>query len=173
MAAIVAALPALQTVGTVLSVVSAIGDIQAGQAQKRQYNLQAQQSTLEGQRKAIQYEQRSNDVLRRRLQANAALAARAYAGGIDPFSGSPDVVRAANETAAGKEFSRLLEDADAAMRSGAFQAELYREAGRTAERTSYFRAATRLGSAAASAGGTTQAPAPIESRSFPSTTGGR
>jgi hypothetical protein len=173
MAAIVAALPALQTVGTVLSVVSAIGDIQAGQAQKRQYNLQAQQSTLEGQRKAIQYEQRSNDVLRRRLQANAALAARAYAGGIDPFSGSPDVVRAANETAAGREYARLLEDADAAMRGGAFQAELYREAGRTAERTAYFRAATRLGSAAASAGGTTQAPAPIESRSFPSTTGGR
>jgi len=151
----------MEVIAIVSAVAGAVGEVQAGQAQKRQYNLQAQQSTLEGQRKAIQYEQRSNDVLRRRLQANAALAARAYAGGVDPFSGSPDVVRAANETAAGKEFSRLLEDADAAMRSGAFQAELYREAGRTAERTSYFRAATRLGSAAASAGGTTQAPAEI------------
>jgi hypothetical protein len=173
MAAIAAALPALQTVGTVLSVVSAISQVQAGQAQRRQYDLQAQQATLEGQRKAIQYEQRSNDVLRRRMQANAALSARAYAGGIDPFSGSPDVIRAANDTAAGREYSRLLEDADAAMRGGAFQAELYKEAGRTAQRTATFQAAQRLGTAAMSYSGSTQEPAPIESRSFPSTTGGR
>jgi hypothetical protein len=173
MAAIAAALPALKAVGTVLSVVSAISQVQAGQAQRRQYDLQAQQATLEGQRKAIQYEQRSNDVLRRRMQANAALSARAYAGGVDPFSGSPDVIRAANDTAAGREYSRLLEDADAAMRGGAFQAELYKEAGRTAQRTATFQAAQRLGTAAVSYSGSTQAPAPIESRSFPSTTGGR
>jgi hypothetical protein len=152
----------MEVIAIVSSVVGAIGDIEAGQAQKRQYNLQAQQSTIEGQRKAIQYEQRSNDVLRRRLQANAALAARAYAGGVDPFSGSPDIVRAANDTVAGREYARLLEDADAAIRGGSFQAELYREAGRTAERTAYFRAASKLGSAAASSGGSSQAPAPIE-----------
>jgi hypothetical protein len=162
MAALALALPALKTVGTILSVVSAVGQIQAGQAQKRQYNLQAQQASIEGERKAIQYQQRSNDVLRRRVSANAALSARAYAGGVDPFSGSPDVVRAANDTAAGREYARLLEDADAAMRSGAFQATMYREAGRTAERTAYFRAASALGSAATSYLGTTQAPAPIE-----------
>ena len=164
MAAIAAALPALQTVGTVLSVVSAIGELQAGQAQRRQYNLQAQQTEVESQRKSIQYQQRSNDVLRRRLQANAALSARAYAGGVDPFSGSPDIVRAANDTAAGREYVTLLEDADAALRGGMLQAELYREAGRTAKRTGYFSAVTKLGTAAASAGGTTQAPAPVEIR---------
>lgn len=166
MAAIAAALPALKTIGTVLSVVSAIGQVQAGQAQKRQYNLQAQQTEVESQRKAIQYQQRSNDVLRRRLSANAAISARAYAGGIDPFSGSPDLVRAANDTAAGREYATLLEDADAAIRSGGLQAELYRQAGRTAERTAYFQAAAQLGSAAASySGGTTQSPAPTSDRS--------
>ena len=144
----------LQTIGTVLSVVSAVGDIQAGQAQRQQYNLQAKQTEVESQRKAIQYQQRSNDVLRRRLQANAAIAARAYAGGIDPFSGSPDIVRAANETAAGREYSMLLEDADAAMRGGMLQAELYRQACRTAERTGFFQAATKLGTAALSYGKT-------------------
>jgi hypothetical protein len=154
MAAIAAALPALQTVGTVLSVVSAIGELQAGQAQRRQYNLQAQQTEVESQRRAIQYQQRSNDVLRRRLQANAAISARAYAGGIDPFSGSPDIVRAANDTAAGREYATLLEDADAAMRGGMLQAELYREAGRTAQRTATFSAAERLGTAALSYGKT-------------------
>lgn len=174
MAAIAAALPALQTVGTVLSVVSAIGELQAGQAQRRQYNLQAQQTEVESQRKAIQYQQRSNDVLRRRLQANAALSARAYAGGIDPFSGSPDIIRAANDTAAGREYVTLLEDGDAALRSGMLQAQLYREAGRTAQRTATFSAAERLGAAAISYGkGTTQAPAEVIDRSFPSPTGGR
>ena len=155
------------------AVLGAYGDIQAGKAQQTQYNLQAQQTEVESQRKAIQYQQRSNDVLRRRLQANAALSARAYAGGVDPFSGSPDIIRAANDTAAGREYVTLLEDADAALRGGMLQAELYREAGATAKRTAYFRAAAKLGSAAASAGGSTQAPAPVESRSFPSPTGGQ
>jgi hypothetical protein len=163
----------MQYVAAAAAVLGAYGDIQAGKAQQTQYNLQAEQATVEGQRKAIQYGQRSNDVLRRRMQANAALAARAYAGGVDPFSGSPDIIRAANDTAAGREYARLLEDADAAIRAGTIQAELYRQAGATAKRTGYFSAATKLGSAAASYGGTTQAPAPIESRSFPSTTGGR
>jgi hypothetical protein len=145
-----------------LAVIGAYGEIEAGKAQKRQYGLQAQQTEVESQRKAIQYEQRSNDVLRRRLQANAAISARAYAGGIDPFSGSPDLVRAANDTSAGREYARLLEDADAAIRSGGFQSELYKEAGRTALRTSYFRAAGKLGAATTSYLGTTQAPAPVE-----------
>ena len=166
----------MEVIAVVSAVVGAIGDIEAGKAQQRQYNLQAQQTEVESQRKSIQYQQRSNDVLRRRLSANAALSARAYAGGVDPFSGSPDIVRAANDTAAGREYARLLEDADAAIRAGTFQAEVYREAGATAKRTAYFSAATKLGSAAVSYGsytGTTQAPAPVESRSFPSSTGGR
>ena len=155
----------MEVIGIVSAVVGAIGDIEAGKAQQRQYNLQAQQTEVESQRKSIQYQQRSNDVLRRRLQANAALSARAYAGGVDPFSGSPDIVRAANDTAAGREYARLLEDADAALRGGMLQAELYREAGATAKRTSQFRAATKLMSAGASfGGGGTQAPAPVEIR---------
>jgi hypothetical protein len=144
------------------AVLGAYGELEAGKAQQRQYNLQAQQTEVESQRKAIQYQQRSNDVLRRRLQANAAIAARAYAGGVDPFSGSPDIVRAANDTASGREYARLLEDADAALRGGMLQAELYREAGATAKRTSQFRAATKLLSAGASYGSATQSPAPVE-----------
>jgi hypothetical protein len=158
----------MEAIAIVSAVVGAVGDIEAGKAQQRQYNLQAQQTEVESQRRAIQYGQRSNDVLRRRMQANAAIAARAYAGGVDPFSGSPDIVRAANDTVAGREYARLLEDADAAIRSGTFQAEVYREAGATAKRTAYFSAVTKLGTAAALYGGSTQAPAPVENRSFPS-----
>jgi len=152
----------MEVIAIASAVLGAYGDIEAGKAQQRQYNLQAQQTEVESQRKAIQYGQRSNDVLRRRTQANAAIAARAYAGGVDPFSGSPDLVRAVNDTASGREYARLLEDADAALRSGTFQAAIYREAGATAMRSATFKAVTKLGTAAASFGSSTQAPAPIE-----------
>ena len=154
----------MEVIAIASAVIGAIGEMEAGAAQQRQYNLQAQQTEVESQRKAIQYQQRSNDVLRRRLQANAAIAARAYAGGIDPFSGSPDIIRAANDTASGREYARLLEDADAALRGGMFQAELYREAGETAMRTATFRAGAKLVSAGSNFFGGTQSPAPIESR---------
>jgi len=143
------------------AVLGAYSTYESGQIQKQQYNLKAQQATVEGQRKAIQYEQRSNDVLRRRLESNAALTAAAYAGGVDPFSGSPDVIRAANDTKAGREFQMLLADADAAMRSGAIQAQLYQSAGKAAARKATFDAAVKLAGAAASGMGTTQAPAEI------------
>jgi hypothetical protein len=146
------------------AVLGAYSTYESGQIQKQQYNLKAQQATVEGQRKAIQYEQRSNDVLRRRLEANAALSARAYAGGVDPFSGSPDIVRAANETKAGREYAMLLADADAAMRGGMIQAQLYESAGKAAARKATFDAVVKLGSAAVSGMSTTQAPAPIETR---------
>jgi hypothetical protein len=154
----------MQYVAAAAAVLGAYSTYESGQIQKQQYGLKAQQATVEGQRKAIQYEQRSNDVLRRRLEANATLIARGYAGGVDPFSGSPDVIRAVNDTKAGREFAILLADADAAMRGGAIQAQMYEAAGKAAARKATFDAVVKLGSAAASGMGTTQAPAPIETR---------
>lgn len=155
----------MEAVAVAAAVVGAIGSYQQGVSAKTQYNLQAKQATIEGERRSIQYQQRSNDMLRRLRATNAALAARAYAGGVDPFSGSPDIVRAANETAAGREYSTLLADADAALRGGRLQAELYQQAGKTAYQQGIFSAASKLGQAAYFAGQPapgTQSPAPIE-----------
>jgi hypothetical protein len=157
----------MEIVAIAASVIGAFGSYKAGVSQKAQYNLQAKMSTVEGERKAIQYQQRSNDLLRRLRQTNSALAARAAAGGVDPFSGAADIVAAANNTAAGREYSILLADADAAMRGGAFQAQLYEQAGKTAYKTGVFNAVSKLGMAAAQAGGPTpgtQSPAPVEIR---------
>lgn len=155
----------MQIIAIAAAVASAVGSYQQGVAAKSQYNLQAKQATVEGERRAVQYQQRSNDILRRLRGTNAALAARASAGGIDPFSGSPDIVRAANETNAGREYSILLADADAALRGGRLQAELYRSAGEQAYQQGIFSAASKLGMAAYQAGQPapgTQSPAPIE-----------
>lgn len=159
----------MQAVAIAAALVSAYGSYQAGVSQREQYRLQAKQSTVEGERRAIQYEQRSNDLLRRLQQTNAALAARAYAGGVDPFSGSPDIVRASNETRAGREYKILLADADAALRGGQLQATLYEQAGQTAYQQGVFSAVSKLGVAAATAGKggpSTQEPAPVVDRSI-------
>jgi len=130
--------------GTAMTAVSAYGSYQQGKAQQNQYKLQAKQTTIEGERRALQYTQRANDLLRRRQAVNASLAVRAYAGGVDPFSGSPDVIRAANDTALGRDYTTLLSDADAALRGGAFQSSIYETAGETAARAGRFEAAASL-----------------------------
>ena len=130
--------------GVATSAVSAYSAYEQGKAQQNQYKLQAKQTTIEGERRALQYTQRANDLLRRRQAVNASLAVRAYAGGVDPFSGSPDVIRAANDTALGRDYGVLLADADAALRGGAFQSSIYETAGETALRGGMFQAGTAL-----------------------------
>jgi len=162
--------------------VSAISSYQQGRAAEANYKFQAeterikaQISSAEGERKFIQYQQRANDVLRRRNATNATLAARAFAGGVDAFSGSPDIVAAMNNTAAGRDYAILLQDADAALRAGELQARLYDvsasgmvAAGAQAKRTGTFNAIAKLGMAAGTYGEKTglgtQSPAPIETR---------
>lgn len=154
-----------------LQAVSAVQSYQQGKIAQQQYNLQAKMATAEGERKALQYQQRANDIVRRQQSANAALAARAYAGGVNPFSGSPDIVRAANDTAAGREYVTVLADADAALRGGAIQAQIYEQAGEAAARRGKFEATTKLVSAGLTYGSATgfgtQAPAPVETRTLP------
>jgi hypothetical protein len=154
----------MELVAIISSVASAVGSYEAGQQQKQMYQIQAQQATAEGERRSLQYQQKSNEVLRKRMQVNAALAARSYAGGVNPFSGSPDLVRAANDTTAGREYQMMLADADAAMRGGAIQARIYESAGEVAARRGAFDATTKLGTSVYMAYSGTQAPAPIETR---------
>lgn len=151
----------MQYVAIAAAVMSAVGSYEAGQDSKRMYQLQAQQATAEGERKSLQYQQKANEVMRKRLQLNASLAAKAFAGGVDAFSGSPDLVRAANDTTAGREYQMMLASADSALRGGAIQARLYESAGQAAARRGTFDAIAKLGMAADSYSGGTQAPAPI------------
>jgi hypothetical protein len=152
------------------AILSAAGSYQQGQDAKRQYGIKAQMATVEGERRQIQYQQRANDTLRRRNSTNATIAARAGAGGVDPFSGSPDIVRAATDTAAGREYAMLLADADAALRGGVLQAELYKDAGKSAARKGTLDAIAKLGMAASGYFGATQAPAEIVDKSIYMTT---
>lgn len=154
----------MQAVAIAAAVFSAYGSIQEGKAKKDYYQLQAAQTKVESERKAIQYQMQANQTLQKLNATNAAVVARGFAGGVQGFDGSSALVQAINNTKGGKEFAFALGNADAVTRGGLIQATLYENAGETAERAGYFDAAGKLAMAAGSAskiGGapsTTQAP---------------
>ena len=149
-------------VAVAMAVVSAIGSIQGGKAQRSNYQIQAAQTRVESERKAIQYEFQGNQILQRLNAANSAVVARGFAGGTQGFEGSSALIQAVNSTRGGKEFAFALGNSDSIRRSGLIQSTLYESAGRTAERAGYFDAAGKLGMAATSyskmGGAPTQAP---------------
>lgn len=143
---------------------SAYGSIKEGQDKKNYYNQLANQTRVETERKAIQYEFQGNQILQRTNAANAAVIARAFSGGVSAFDGSAQLVQQITNQRGGKEFAFALSAADSQRRNGLIQASLYESAGVTAERTGYFNAAGKLGMAAVTAGslgGAPSTPAPV------------
>jgi hypothetical protein len=161
----------MQAVAIAATVVSAYGSIQEGKAKRDYYNLQAAQTRVESDRRAIQYQFQANQILQRINATNASVIARGYAGGVGGFDGSSALVQAVNNTRGGKEFAFALGNADAVRRGGLIQATLYESAGKTAERAGYFDAAGKLGMAAMSSSKigsapTTSAPVTDASRTY-------
>lgn len=156
-------------VAIAMAVVSAFGSIQEGKAKNDYYKMQAAQTRVESERKAIQSQFKANQILQRINSTNASVIARGFAGGVQGFDGSSALIQAANNTKGGKEFAFELGTGDAIRRGGLIQATLYESAGKTAERAGYFDAAGKLGMAAASYGKMGGAPnqAPVVDMSSP------
>lgn len=148
----------LAVAAAAMAVVSAYGSIQEGKAKKSYYQVQAAQTRVESERKAIQQEFKANQILQRVNATNASVVARGFAGGTQGFEGSAGLIQAVNTTKGGKEFAFELGNADASRRSGLIQATLYESAGKTAERAGYFDAAGKLAMAGASYGKAGSAP---------------
>jgi hypothetical protein len=157
-------------VAVAMAVVSAFGSIQEGKAKKDYYQMQAAQTRVESERKAIQYQFQANQILQRVNSANASVIARGFAGGVQGLDGSSALIQAVNNTKGGKEFAFALGNSDAVRRGGLIQATLYESAGKTAERAGYFDAAGKLGMAATSyskIGGAPTTQAPVTDLSTP------
>ena len=134
------------------SVMSAYSSYQQGQIQGKQMELKGRLEQTQYDRRAIQYQQRANQTLEKLKRTQASLAATAYAGGVDPFSGSPDVVRAANDTSAGREFLIYMDDSAAAFRAGDIALASGMAAGAAARQAGKLDATTKLLMAGATAG---------------------
>ena len=128
--------------------VSALGQISAGAAQKRQYQMQAEQAELRGRSEAIAYKQQGSDALRNLNETLAAIISRAAAGGVDPTSGDSATLQqyALSEVSIEKQIAE--DNAIMALGQASTQAGIYQSAGRAAQLSSYVSAAGTLGQGA-------------------------
>ena len=128
--------------------VSALGQISAGAAQKRQYQMQAEQAELRGRSEAIAYKQQGSDALRNLNETLAAIISRSAAGGVDPTSGDSATLQqyALSEVAIEKQIAQ--DNAIMALGQASTQAGIYQSAGRAAQLSSYVSAAGTLGQGA-------------------------
>ena len=128
--------------------VSALGQISAGAAQKRQYQMQAEQAELRGRSEAIAYKQKGADALRNLNETLAAIISRSAAGGVDPTSGSAATMQQYALSEGAREKQIAQDNAIMALGQASTQAGIYQSAGRTAQLSSYVSAAGTLGQGA-------------------------
>jgi hypothetical protein len=126
------------------SVFSAFSSFSQGKSQQAMYKLQAMQTQAEASRKALQYEERANETLRKLNANNAATVARGYAGGIQGLEGSSKLITTVNTREAGRDFQTDLSNASNALLSGNAQSEIYGNAADIATRGGLLDAATKL-----------------------------
>lgn len=131
----------LQLLGTGLQAVSSI--YQSGQ-QAEAYQLQSGMAELKGRREALQYKDRALRTLQQNAQLDASLRARAAAGGINPFTGSPLSTSQANDIAAYEEARVDRENAQMALYGGLAQSQSLQAAAATAETYGYINAAINV-----------------------------
>ena len=128
--------------------VSALGQISAGAAQKRQYQMQAEQAELRGRSEAIAYKQKGADALRNMNETLAAIISRSAAGGVDPTSGSAQLCQQYALSEGAREKQIAQDNAIMALGQASTQAGIYQSAGRAAQLSSYVSAAGTLGQGA-------------------------
>lgn len=131
-----------------LAGLSAAGSIAAGAAQKRQYQMQAEQADLRGRSEAIAYKQKGADALRNLNETLAAIISRSAAGGVDPTSGSAATLQRYALSEGVREKQIADDNAIMALGQASTQSGIYQSAGRTAQLNSYVSAAGTLGQGA-------------------------
>jgi len=127
---------------------SASQSMSQAKSQAAMYRLQAMQTQADSARKALAYEQRANETLRKLNANNAATVARGYAGGIVGLEGSSKLITTVNTREAGRDYQTDLSNAANAILSGNAQSDIYGNAADIATRGGLLDAATKLATGA-------------------------
>jgi hypothetical protein len=147
-----AAIPIIKAASPYISAAStafsAFSSFSQGKSQQAMYNLQALQTQADSARKALQYEERANETLRRVTAANAANASRRYAGGVLGLEGSAKLIETVNLKEAGRDYMADISNASNALMSGSTQADIFNAAGKMAARSGTLDAAFKLATGA-------------------------
>lgn len=139
----------------VFAVVAAGSKIAGGIQQQKMYNLQAEQSRLQGQREALKgrvgalnANNQALTILQNQRRFYSAVNARAAAGGVRAFEGSPAEIMFQQGILSGREFDIARENGVQSLNAGLeaqlageVQAGLYKQAGKNAMVGSIFDAA--------------------------------
>lgn len=129
-------------------VFGAINTLQQASAQSNLYKVQAEQAKLEASQKALQYEERANQTLRKLRETQSTLVASGYARGILGTEGSQATLAAANERIAGEEFTKDISNARNALTFGEIQSNIFKTAAKTSMTSGLLSSAAGLGEAA-------------------------
>lgn len=130
------------SVGSTL--MSASQSMSQAKNQAAMYRLQAMQTEADAARKALAYEQRANETLRKLNSANAATVARGFAGGVVGLEGSSKLRVTVNTRDAGRDFETDLSNAANSILAGNAQSDIYGNAADIATRGGLLDAATKI-----------------------------
>lgn len=125
--------------------VSAAGQLYAGAQQRKAYNAQAAQAEIQGRSQAIAYKQQGADILKNMNETMGTIVARAAAGGVDPLSGSAQSLQNYTMKEGVREYNIAKDNAVLAQGMASYQADIYRQAGKTAMLSSLFQAVGTMG----------------------------
>ena len=106
----------------------AYGQYEQGKMQATSYRLQATQAELQGRQNALNYSRQGLQVLRRQEQLAATVRARASAGGVDAFTGSPLTIQQVDMMKAQEESQIAQENAQGAIYGSLAQSQSFHAA---------------------------------------------
>ena len=130
--------------------VGAYGTYQSGQQQQRLYNLRSQQATLSSRQEMLPHKQKGVQALQKISATLAAVNARAAAGAMDPYSGTPGALRDFALSEGMQDYTISRENAQLIEQVGILQSIDFKQAGANAAYQGRIGAITQIGQAALS-----------------------
>lgn len=106
----------------------AYAQYEQGKMQATSFRLQATQAELQGRQNALNYSRQGLQVLRRQEQLAATVRARASAGGVDAFTGSPLTIQQVDMMKAQEESAIARENAQGAIYGSLAQSQSFQAA---------------------------------------------
>ena len=143
-----AASSALPVIGVALSAASAYSQIRAGRAQAAGLAQQAALEQVKARGEALRYKEQANRVYQNILQNVATVNARAAAGAIDPFSGSPLALSRYALAQGTRELQIAKDNELIAREGGVINSALMQDSGQAAYRSGIYNAVGTLGQSA-------------------------
>ena len=128
--------------------IGAYGSYQTGKIQQKMYDMKARQALLRSDQEALNEKRKGVQVLQKILATQAAINARAGAGAIDPYSGTPQGLRVFAAAEGMQDFQITRDNAALIEQVGILQSIDNKQAGSMAAYQGRLAAITQTGEAA-------------------------